>query len=94
MKVINPSTGEVLAEVAVSGAKDVESALKSARTAFDSGPWGKISLSERKNYLKKIAQGLQDKAQVLAELETLNTGKPIKESIFMDIPSAAKTFEY
>jgi len=94
MKVINPSTGGVLAEVAVSGAKEVELALKSARTAFDSGPWSKISLAERKNFLQKIAQGLQDKAQALAELETLNTGKPIKESIFMDIPSAAKTFEY
>ncbi|MDP2933838.1 MAG: aldehyde dehydrogenase family protein, partial [bacterium] len=94
MKVINPSTGEVLAEAAVSGAKEVELALKSARAAFDSGPWGKISLQQRKDYLLKISQGLQDKAQVLAELETLNTGKPIKESIFMDIPSAAKTFEY
>ena len=94
MKVINPSTGEVLAEVAVSGANEVELVLKSARTAFDFGPWSKISLPERKNFLQKIAQGLQDKAQALAELETLNTGKPIKESIFMDIPSAAKTFEY
>lgn len=94
MKVINPSTGEVLAEIAVPGAKEVEQALKSARAAFDFGPWGKITLAERKNFLLKIAQGIQDKAQALAELETLNTGKPIKECIFMDVPSAAKTFEY
>lgn len=94
MNVLNPSTGKVLSEVSVAGAKEVELALQSARAAFDSGPWGKISLAERKNFLQKIAQGLQDKAQALAELETLNTGKPIKESIFMDIPSAVKTFEH
>jgi len=94
MKVINPSTGEVLSEVVVSGPKEVESALSNARQAFNSGPWRTISLAQRREFLLKISEGIQEKAQSLAELETLNTGKPIKESIFMDIPSAAQAFEY
>ncbi|MFA5276756.1 MAG: aldehyde dehydrogenase family protein, partial [Candidatus Omnitrophota bacterium] len=69
-------------------------ALESARLAFDKGEWPRISLSERKDFISKIAQGILDKAGELAEIESANTGKPIKECTFMDIPSAAKTFEY
>src|SRR3989339_1930302 len=93
-KIINPANGQVIAEVAVVVKEDIELALSSARAAFDAGPWREISLAERKNYLLKISQGILDKAQELARLETLNTGKPVKESTFMDIPSSAKTFEY
>ena len=92
--IINPSNGEVITQVAVASRDDVERAIQSARQAFDQGPWGKISLAERRNYLLKISQGILDKSAELAKLETLNTGKPIKETTFMDIPSAAKTFEY
>lgn len=92
--IINPSCGEVIAEAAVASKEEVGLAVSSARKAFDAGPWPKISLSERKDFLLKIAQGILDKAQELAKLETLNTGKPIKESTFMDVPSSAKTFEY
>ena len=92
--VINPASGEVIAEVALASREDIESAIASAREAFDKGGWPRISLEERKNFLFKISQGILDKAQELARLETLNTGKPIKESTFMDIPSSAKTFEY
>ncbi len=93
-KVINPSSGEVIAEVAVASQEDVELAIDSARAAFDKGEWTKISFAERKEFLLKISQGILDKAGELAQLETLNTGKPIKESTFMDVPSAAKTFAY
>jgi acyl-CoA reductase-like NAD-dependent aldehyde dehydrogenase len=93
-KIINPSTGEVIAEVSVASKQDLEQVLVSARTAFDSGEWPRISLAERKEFILKISQGILDKAGELAKIETLNTGKPIKESTFMDIPSAAKTFEY
>jgi betaine-aldehyde dehydrogenase len=93
-KIINPSNGEVIAEVGVSSLKDVEDAICVARIAFDSGPWPRLSFAERKNYLLKIHQGILDRAQELADLETLNTGKPIKESTFMDIPSSAETFRY
>jgi betaine-aldehyde dehydrogenase len=94
MKIINPSTGQVITDLALSSAQEVEAALEAARRAFDNGPWPKLSLSERKDFLLKISQGILDRAQELAELETQNTGKPIKESTFMDIPSAAETFRY
>jgi len=93
-KIINPSTGEVIANVAIASGKDVDSAIDAARTAFDNGPWPNISLRERKDFLLRIAQGILDKAGDLAKLESSNTGKPIKESTFMDIPSAARTFEH
>jgi len=93
-KIINPATGEAIAEVSIAAEKDAVSAINSSRLAFDKGKWRNISLTERKNFLLKISQGILDKAEDLARLETLNTGKPIKESTFMDIPSAAKTFEY
>jgi len=92
--IINPSTGDVIASVSFADKDSIESAVESARLAFDKGPWRGISLSERKEFLLKISQGILDKAAELAALETLNNGKPIKESTFMDIPSAAKTFEY
>jgi betaine-aldehyde dehydrogenase len=93
-KIINPSNGEVLREVKLAQAEDVEIAINSARAAFDSGPWPKISLKERKDLILRISQGMMDRAEELAKLESLNTGKPIKESTFMDIPSSAKTFEH
>jgi acyl-CoA reductase-like NAD-dependent aldehyde dehydrogenase len=92
--IINPATGEVIAEVAQAGEKEIELALSSARMAFDHGPWPEFSLAERKNLILKISQGILDNAANLAKIETLNTGKPIKESTFMDVPSSAKAFEY
>ncbi len=92
--IINPSTGKVIAEASLASLKDVGLALASAREAFDSGPWTQFSWFERKEFISKIAQGILDNAANLAQLETQNTGKPIKETTFMDIPSSAKTFEF
>jgi len=92
--IVNPSTGKVIAEAFLASSKEVELALASAREAFDQGPWPQFSLAERKEFLAKIAQGILDNAELLAALETQNTGKPIKETTFMDIPSSAKTFEF
>ena len=92
--IINPSTGKVIAEVSMASLKDVELAISSAREAFDQGPWPQFSLAERKTFIRKIAQGILDNAGQLAELETQNTGKPIKETTFMDIPSGAETFDF
>ncbi len=92
--VLNPSTGKVIAQASVASEKEVELAILSAREAFDKGDWPKLSLAARKDFIFKIAQGILNKAGELASLETENTGKPIKESTFMDIPSAAKTFEF
>jgi betaine-aldehyde dehydrogenase len=94
MKVINPSTGETLREITAFTAADVEATLQTARKAADLGPWPKMPLVERKKILLKISQGILEKAEMLARLETQNTGKPIKETTFMDIPSAAETFRY
>lgn len=94
IKIINPSTGELIKQIPAVSKADVELALCRARKAFDQGEWPKLSLTERKKILLKISQGILEKAAELANLETLNTGKPIKESTFMDIPSSAKTFEY
>ncbi|MDD4939919.1 MAG: aldehyde dehydrogenase family protein [Candidatus Omnitrophica bacterium] len=92
--IINPSTGEIISSVPTASEQDVLSAIGSARDAFDNGPWPRISLKERKEFLLKISRGILDKAQDLAKLESLNTGKPIKETTFMDMPSAAKTFAH
>jgi acyl-CoA reductase-like NAD-dependent aldehyde dehydrogenase len=92
--VINPSSGEAITTVSLAGKEDIELAIKAAREAFDAGQWKGISLAERKNFLLKISQGILEKAAELANLESINSGKPIKESTFMDIPSAAATFEY
>jgi betaine-aldehyde dehydrogenase len=92
--IINPSTGRVIAEASLASIKEVELALSSAREAFDHGPWPQFSLEQRKEFILKIAEGILGSAAELAQLETQNTGKPIKEATFMDIPSSAKTFEF
>lgn len=93
VKLIDPSTGRVIASAVVAGASEVELALASAREASDNGAWPRLSLVERKEYLLKISKGILTQAQELASLESSNTGKPIKETTFMDIPSSAKVFE-
>ena len=93
-RVINPATGDVLAEVPSLDRGGIEKVVTRARQAFDYGPWSGISRAERKKFLLKISKGIFDYAQELAQLETENTGKPIKETTFMDIPSSAKTFEH
>jgi len=92
--IINPSTGKVIAEACLASTKETGSAISSAREAFDHGPWAQFSLLERKEFISKIARGILENAAELAQLETQNTGKPIKETTFMDIPSCAKTFEF
>ena len=92
--IINPSTGRVIAEASLASLKELELALSSAREAFDHGPWPQFSLIERKEFIFRIAQGILDNAELLSVLEMQNTGKPIKETTFMDIPSSAKTFEF
>ncbi|MDD3297097.1 MAG: aldehyde dehydrogenase family protein [Candidatus Omnitrophica bacterium] len=92
--IINPATGEIIAKVSLADNHEVEAAISGAREAFDKGAWRSITLEERKEVILKISKGILDKAAELASLETLNNGKPLKESTFMDIPSSAKVFEY
>ncbi len=92
--VLNPSTGKVIAQACLASEKEIELAIASAREAADHGDWPKLALDERKKFIFKIAQGILDQAGELAKIETENTGKPIKETTFMDLPSAAKAFEH
>jgi aldehyde dehydrogenase (NAD+) len=92
-KTISPSSEEVLAEVTEAGVADVETAVRAARKAFD-GPWGRLPGAERGKYLFRIARLLQERGREFAVLESLDNGKPIKESRDVDIPLAAAHFFY
>src|SRR5512140_798960 len=92
----NPATGEVLTQVAEGGASGVDQAVAAARKAFDDvgGPWRKMSASERGKVLWRIADLIEKNIEELAELETLNNGKPIFESRYVDMPMVADVFRY
>jgi aldehyde dehydrogenase (NAD+) len=90
---IDPAREEPLAEVAQAGKADVDKAVKAARGAFE-GSWSKLRPSERAKYLFRIARILQERAREFAVLESLNGGKPIRESRDVDLPLAAAHFFY
>ena len=90
---INPATEESLAEVAIASEADVDRAVKAARRAY-SRVWSKTSGAERAKYLFRIARLVQERSRELAVLETLDNGKPIKESRDVDIPLVAAHFFY
>ncbi|WP_116041164.1 aldehyde dehydrogenase family protein [Amycolatopsis palatopharyngis] len=93
LKTINPATEEVLAEVETASASDVDKAVQAARKAYDK-VWGRMPGSERAKYLFRIARLIQERSRELAVLETLDNGKPIKESRDSDVPTAAAHFFY
>ena len=90
---INPATEEVLSKVAFADLADVNAAVSAARTAFTK-TWSKMPAAERGKYLFRIARILQERAREFAVLETLNNGKPIRETRDTDIPLAAAHFFY
>jgi aldehyde dehydrogenase (NAD+) len=90
---INPATEEKLAEVAEAGPEDVDSAVAAARDAYESD-WRAMPGKERAKYLYRIARALQERSREFAVLESLNGGKPIKESRDVDLPLAAAHFFY
>ena len=89
---ISPRNEEKLSEIALAGAADVDAAYQAAATAFTS--WSKLPGTERAKYLFRIARLLQDRAREFAVAETLDGGKPIKESRDFDVPMAAAHFFY
>ena len=89
----NPATGQPLAEVAEADSADVDRAVRAARGAFD-GPWSRVSGRDRGRLLYKLAQLIERDARRLAELETADNGKPIRESLYIDLPQVIETFEY
>ena len=89
---INPATDEVIAKIAEANKKDIDLAVKSARIAFKS--WSKLPAKERAKYIFRIARMIQERAKEFAVIESMDGGKPIRESINVDIPLAANHFFY
>src|SRR5580698_4221842 len=91
--VYDPSTEEVIANVAAADKSDVDAAVKAAREAFDNGPWRKTTAQDRGRILFKLAEKIRQNSAALAELECRNSGKPIVEAEY-DIADVATCFEY
>ncbi|PZF80210.1 aldehyde dehydrogenase family protein [Jiangella anatolica] len=92
-KSVNPATEEVLAEIAAAGADDVDKAVQAARRAYER-TWSRLSGRDRGKYLFRIARIIQERARELAVLESIDNGKPIRESRDVDIPLVAAHFFY
>ncbi|MGI4765772.1 MAG: aldehyde dehydrogenase family protein, partial [Janthinobacterium lividum] len=88
----SPVTGKVLCQVPRSSAADVELALDAAHKAKDA--WGKTSAAERAKVLNRIADTLEQKLELVAMIETLDNGKPIRETTLADLPLAVDHFRY
>ncbi|MBX9694969.1 MAG: aldehyde dehydrogenase family protein, partial [Cyanobacteria bacterium] len=91
---INPATGAVLGKVSLGGAGDINRAVKVAKDVFLEGTWSKKPLAERCQILKRIGDIIMERKEELARAETLDTGKPISETINGDIPRAAHNFHF
>ncbi|MGH8537197.1 MAG: aldehyde dehydrogenase family protein [Gammaproteobacteria bacterium] len=89
----NPSTGEVFAEVAAADKADIDKAVSAARRAFE-GKWSRMSPRDRGRLLYKLSQMIEERSAELAELETADNGKPIREAVSFDLPQVVENFEY
>ena len=92
-KTPNPATGDTLAEVAEADQADIDKAVAAARRAFE-GKWSKMSARDRGRLLYKLSQLIEQNAAELAAIETADNGKPIKESLYVDLPQVVENFEY
>jgi aldehyde dehydrogenase (NAD+) len=90
---INPANEQAIARIALANSKDVDNAMKAAKNAYDK-TWSKISAKERAKYIFRIARIMQERAREFAVIESLDGGKPIRESRDIDIPLAANHFFY
>jgi acyl-CoA reductase-like NAD-dependent aldehyde dehydrogenase len=91
---INPATEEAITEISKGGIKDVDAACKAARRAFDEGEWSKLEARDRERILWKMGELIDKNADELAYLETVDMGKPIRESRNVDVPFVADVFRY
>jgi aldehyde dehydrogenase (NAD+) len=92
-KTVNPATEEVLSEVVAAGPQDVDRAVDAARAAYD-GAWSRLSGRDRGKYLYRLARIVQERSRELAVLESIDNGKPIRESRDVDVPLVAAHFFY
>jgi len=91
---INPSTGEEICQVAEADAADVDKAVKAARTAFERGPWRKMSASKRGRLLYRIADLIEQNADEIARLESLDNGKPFSVAKAVDVAASVACYRY
>ncbi|MDN0189370.1 aldehyde dehydrogenase family protein [Staphylococcus arlettae] len=92
LEVKNPATGETLSHITKANEKDVDTAVAAAQEAFES--WSLTSKTERANLLRQISNKMMENKEKIATIETLNNGKPIRETLGIDIPYAARHFNY
>jgi phenylacetaldehyde dehydrogenase len=90
----DPSTGEVLAQIAEGDREDINRAVRAARDAFDRGPWPRLTASERGRMIWKLGDLIEQHLEEFAELETLDNGKPLKVARVADVPLAVDLFRY
>ncbi|MDX3746913.1 aldehyde dehydrogenase family protein [Streptomyces sp. AK08-02] len=93
-EVVDPSRGTVVTTVAEASAADVDAAVRAAREAFENGPWATTTGRERGRILNRIAQLIRENADEIAQLESLDVGKPISLCHAVDITNAANDYEY
>jgi phenylacetaldehyde dehydrogenase len=93
-KTLNPASGETLATVAEGDTMDVDLAVRAARRAFDTGPWGRMTASDRGRIIWRIGDLITEHLEEFAELETLDNGKPLSVARAADVPLAAELFRY
>ena len=91
---INPATGETIASVAAANAKDVDAAVAAARRTFRSGAWSRMPPRERMEVIYRFTRLIDEHAEQLAVLDTLNMGKPIGDMLAVDLPSVIETFQF
>jgi phenylacetaldehyde dehydrogenase len=90
----NPATGETLAHIAEGDAEDINRAVRAARAAFDDGPWSRMTPSDRGRVIWRIGDLILEHAEELAQLESLDNGKPYAVALGADVPLAADLFHY
>src|SRR5450756_279581 len=90
----NPATGKTLARIAEGGSEDIDRAVRAARTAFEEGPWSRLTPSERGRIIWRIGDLILQHAEELAQLESLDNGKPYAVALGADVPLAADMFHY
>ncbi|MDN5937327.1 MAG: aldehyde dehydrogenase family protein, partial [Salinisphaera sp.] len=93
-EIYNPATDEVIGHAQAGGKSDVDKAVKAARKAFESGPWSKMNVAERQRIVWRIGELIRKHAEELAQLESLDNGKPISIARAADVPLSAEMFEY
>ncbi len=94
LPVYNPATGDILAQVPAGDTEDINRAVRAARAAFESGPWSRMKPADRTALIWRLADLIDANADELAQLESLDNGKPVRAARNGDIPGAAKMFRY